>query len=279
MMPQTKRDDAPATVEVKPRSVGGVGAGAARRLVVTPADVAETLTLMPPAADDPTRHHPLPDRLIVTIDGPAGTGKSSTARSLARCLGVEFLDTGAMYRAAAWAALRAGVPLDNEAALLRVAGRTRFDFTDGATRVDGQDVAGAIRTPEVAGAASAIAVRPRLRKILVDRQRRMGRGGGVVMEGRDVGTVVFPRAPVKFFLDATPEERARRRWKELRAKGAAPRLGEILRSIRERDERDRTRAASPLRAAADAVVIDTTGYTLAEVGGLMLAEVRRRSRR
>lgn len=232
------------------------------------------------SASKPKKQKPgVPRGWVIAVDGPAGAGKSSAARGLARALGFRHIDTGAMYRAAAWAALRAGVPLDNEAALLRVAGRTRFDFTDGATRVDGQDVAGAIRTPEVAGAASAIAVRPRLRKILVDRQRRMGRGGGVVMEGRDVGTVVFPRAPVKFFLDATPEERARRRWKELRAKGAAPRLGEILRSIRERDERDRTRAASPLRAAADAVVIDTTGYTLAEVGGLMLAEVRRRSRR
>jgi len=144
--------------------------------------------------------------------------------------------------------------------------------------VDGVDVAGAIRTPEVAGAASAIAVRPRLRKILVDRQRRMGRGGGVVMEGRDVGTVVFPRAHVKFFLDATPEERARRRWKELRAKGPAPALAEILRSIRERDDRDRNRAASPLRAAADAVVVDTTTFPLKTVERMLLAEVRRRAR-
>lgn len=215
---------------------------------------------------------------VIAVDGPAGAGKSSAARGLARALGFRHIDTGAMYRAAAWAALRAGVSLDAERALVRVVGKTRFDFTDGATRVDGVDVAGAIRTPEVAGAASAIAVRPRLRKILVDRQRRMGRGGGVVMEGRDVGTVVFPRAHVKFFLDATPEERARRRWKELRAKGPAPALAEILRSIRERDDRDRNRAASPLRAAADAVVVDTTGYTLPEVGRLLLAEIRRKAR-
>lgn len=220
----------------------------------------------------------VPSRWVIAVDGPAGAGKSSAARGLARALGFRHIDTGAMYRAAAWAALRAGVPLDAERALIRVVGKTRFDFTDGATRVDGVDVAAAIRTPEVAGAASAIAVRPRLRKILVDRQRRMGRGGGVVMEGRDVGTVVFPRAHVKFFLDATPEERARRRWKELRAKGPAPTLAEILRSIRERDDRDRNRAASPLRAAADAVVVDTTGHTLPEVGRLLLAEIRRKAR-
>ncbi|HNI56083.1 MAG TPA: (d)CMP kinase, partial [Elusimicrobiota bacterium] len=123
----------------------------------------------------------VPTRWVIAVDGPAGAGKSSAARGLARTLGFRHIDTGAMYRAAAWAALRAGVPLDAEKALIRVVGKTRFDFTDGATRVDGVDVAGAIRTPEVAGAASAIAVRPRLRKILVDRQRRMGRGGGVVM--------------------------------------------------------------------------------------------------
>ncbi len=220
----------------------------------------------------------VPPRWVIAVDGPAGAGKSSAARGLARALGFRHIDTGAMYRAAAWAALRAGVPLDAEKALIRVVGKTRFDFTDGATRVDGVDVAGAIRTPEVAGAASAIAVRPRLRKILVDRQRRMGRGGGVVMEGRDVGTVVFPRAHVKFFLDATPEERARRRWKELRAKGPAPALAEILRSIRERDDRDRNRAASPLRAAADAVVVDTTTFPLKTVERMLLAEVRRRAR-
>lgn len=216
---------------------------------------------------------------VIAVDGPAGAGKSSAARGLARALGYRHVDTGAMYRAAAWAVLRAGSDPSRENAVMKVLIKTKFDFSDGKVEVDGRDAAGDIRTAEAGQAASRLAVLPRVRRLLVARQRRMGRGGGVVMEGRDVGTVVFPRARMKFFLDATPEERARRRWKELRAAGRRASLTAILTSIKERDERDRSRAVSPLRAAADAVVVDTTRLTLPRVRRVLLERVLQKARR
>lgn len=221
----------------------------------------------------------LPQRWVIAVDGPAGAGKSSAAQGLARALKFRHIDTGAMYRAAAWTVLQKKGSLTAPARVLRLLKDTVFDFSNGHTRVNGQDVRDAIRTPAVTRAASAIATLPAVRRLLVQRQRDMGRGGGVVMEGRDVGTVVFPRAPLKFFLDATPEERARRRWKELRANGQRASLPAIERAIRERDHRDRTRVISPLRAASDAVVIDSTGLSLAGVRRCLLNEFHRRAGR
>jgi cytidylate kinase len=220
--------------------------------------------------------------LTIAVDGPAGAGKSSAARGLARALRYRHIDTGAMYRAAAWGAWRAGLPLDDAAALLRGVRAQRYEFkeTNDGSRVllNGEDVTAHLRSPEAGQAASRLSIHPAVRRVLVDRQRRLARGGGVVMEGRDIGTVVLPRADVKFFLDATPEERGRRRWKELRAKGQRASLGKIIEDIRARDHRDRTRAASPLRAADDAVVIDTTGFSLPEVQQVLRTWVRRKTR-
>ncbi len=217
---------------------------------------------------------PFPRRWVLTVDGPAGAGKSTAAQGLAKALGYRHVDTGAMYRAAAWATLRAGVDASSSRALSGLLARTTFDFSKGGVRVNGVDVAAHIRTPEVTGAASAIAARPAVRRLLVRRQRQMGRGGGVVMEGRDIGTVVFPRADLKFFLDASPEERANRRWREIRKKGERADRAAIARAIRERDRRDRGRTMSPLRAAADAIVLDTTGCSVAETRRRMLRSLR-----
>ena len=222
-------------------------------------------------------------KLTIAVDGPAGAGKSSAARGLARALRYRHIDTGAMYRAAAWGAWKAGLPLDDAAALLRGVRAQRYEFKetkDGArVFLDGEDVTARLRSPEAGQAASQLSVHPAVRRVLVDRQRRLARGGGVVMEGRDIGTVVLPRADVKFFLDATPEERGRRRWRELRAKGRRASLKKIIDDIRARDHRDRTRAASPLRAADDAVVIDTTGFSLAEVQKILRDWVKRKTHR
>lgn len=221
--------------------------------------------------------------LTIAVDGPAGAGKSSAARGLARGMRYRHIDTGAMYRAAAWGAWKAGLPLEDEKALLRGVRAMRFEFQErggkSAVLLNGEDVTGHLRSPEAGQAASRLSVHPAVRRVLVNRQRRLARGGGVVMEGRDIGTVVLPRADVKFFLDATPEERGRRRWKELREKGQRGSLKKIVEDIRARDHRDRTRAASPLRAADDAVVIDTTGFSLAEVQSVLRAWVKEKTRR
>lgn len=221
--------------------------------------------------------------LAIAVDGPAGAGKSSAARGLARALRYRHIDTGAMYRAAAWGAWKSGLPLEDENALLRGVRAMRFEFRESERKplvfLDGEDVTAHLRSPEAGQAASRLSVHPAVRRVLVDRQRRLARGGGVVMEGRDIGTVVLPRADVKFFLDATPEERGRRRWNELREKGQRASLKKIVDDIRARDHRDRTRAASPLRAAEDAVVVDTTGFSLAEVQKILRAWVRKKTRR
>lgn len=215
---------------------------------------------------------------VIAVDGPAGAGKSSAAKGLAKTLGYRHIDTGAMYRAMAWAALDSKTDL-TAAALVRLARKTKFDFSNGGVSVNGTDVATAIRTAEVTSAASQIAVWGALRNVLVAKQRLMGRGGRVVMEGRDVGTVVFPKAPIKFFLDAQPEERARRRWRELRAAGKPAPYKTLLAAIRERDHRDRTRAVAPLKPALDAFVIDSTGLTLRQVQTLLLKLVKEKSKK
>ena len=212
-------------------------------------------------------------KIIVAIDGPAGAGKSTIARHLARHFGLLNLETGAMYRAFALKALRAALSLDDGAELERLAGNTILHLvpTAGENRVflDGEDVTAQLRNPEVTDAASRVSVFPVIRAWMVHMQQQMATGNGVVMEGRDIGTVVFPHAEVKIFLDAAPEVRGMRRFEQMGA-GQAGRQAdqqpqEVIRELRERDRRDRNRADSPLRPAEDAVVLDSTNMTLEEV--------------
>jgi cytidylate kinase len=206
-------------------------------------------------------------KMIVTIDGPAGAGKSTIARHLARHFGLLNLETGAMYRAFALKALRADVPLNQAKALEELAAETsiRLEAGDAENRVfvDGEDVTGLIRNPAVTDAASRVSVHPAIRAWMVKLQQQLGAAGGVVMEGRDIGTIVFPHAAVKIFLDAAPEVRGQRRFEQL---GPAPAVQpeEVVRDLRARDERDRNRADSPLKPAEDAVLLDSTNMTLDE---------------
>jgi cytidylate kinase len=213
--------------------------------------------------------------LIIAIDGPSGAGKGTVARAVAAALAYRHVDTGAMYRAVAWKAVHD----QDEDAVAALAARARIDVSDGAVTVDGHDVRQAIRTPEIDAAAAAVARQPRVRQVLIVQQREMGTGGGVVMEGRDIGTVVFPRADIKIYLDATPEERARRRAQD--PEHAAGRSGaavqEVAAALAARDRSDQTRAASPLALAADAVRIDTTGVPIDDVVVRVLELVRQRS--
>jgi cytidylate kinase len=207
--------------------------------------------------------------LIVAIDGPAGAGKSTVARGVAAHLGYLYIDTGAMYRAVALKALREQLALEDPAALADAAERAdiRLETASGGTRVwlDGEEVTSQIRTPEVTAAASRVSAVPGVRQEMVRRQRQWGREGGVVMEGRDIGTVVFPDAQVKVFLSASPEERARRRAAELAASGSAAPPELVLRQMQERDQRDSSRAASPLTPAPDAVLLNTDRLSATEV--------------
>ena len=205
--------------------------------------------------------------MIIAIDGPSGAGKGTVARGVAARLGYHHIDTGAMYRAVAWKALHDDIDLLDEEATAALAARAHFEIGDGMVRVDGHDVAQAIRTPKMDAASAAIARQPRVREALIARQRALGAGGGVVMEGRDIGTVVFPKADLKVFLDASPEERARRRASDPAhaAGGGAVAIQEVAIALEARDRSDRTRAASPLAKAADAVLIDTTGLSATEV--------------
>jgi CMP/dCMP kinase len=218
--------------------------------------------------------------LIIAIDGPVGSGKSTLARRVAALLGYIYIDTGAMYRSVALKALRRGISLDATEQLTSLAQQTRIDLRaqDGAQQVflDGEDVTAAIRRPDVAQAASKVAVVPGVRKVLVAEQRRAGERGRVVMEGRDIGSVVFPDAQLKIFLTASPEIRAERRWREHQQKGDAIDLARTLEEIHERDRRDRERKTSPLVRAQDAVVVDSTAMEPEEVARLVVLLAKER---
>ena len=207
-------------------------------------------------------------KVIVAIDGPAGAGKSTVARHLAKRFGLLNLETGAMYRAFALKALRTGLPLDESSGLESLAAQTtiRLEPGEDGNRVllDGEEVTGLIRNQTVTDAASQVSVWPAIRAWMVRMQQEMGARGGVVMEGRDIGTVVFPQAEVKIFLDAAPEVRGLRRFDQLGPKPSVQ-PQEVIRDLRARDERDRTRADSPLKPAPDAVLLDSTNLTLEEV--------------
>ena len=215
--------------------------------------------------------------MIITIDGPAGSGKSSAAKALARRLGFEFLDTGATYRAVALAALRAGLSAHSGAALAELLAHLCLEMPPGGqVLLDGEDVGGLIRTPEVTASSSELAAVPIVRQRLTELQRAIAAGRDLVCEGRDQGTVVFPDAGCKFFLTASPEERARRRQREMEARGELVDLVALRAALEVRDKRDAERDVAPMRPAGDAVLLNSTELSLDEVVERMEREVRAR---
>ncbi len=214
----------------------------------------------------------------MAIDGPAGAGKSTIARRIAERLGILYIDTGAMYRAVAYWAASVGVSFDDMHRLEQLALEADIQFTGGSSKVllNGNDVTLAIRAPEIGSAASKIAAVAGVRRALVEKQRAMSETSSVVMEGRDIGTAVFPGAEVKIFLDASQDARAARRLQDLALRGDAAGEGAVTAEIAERDRRDRTRAESPLVQAPDAVYVDSSGRTIEEVEALVLKVVRER---
>ena len=210
----------------------------------------------------------------IAIDGPSGAGKSTIAKAVAAKLGIDYIDTGAMYRAIGYKMQREGIGAEDTEKLRAMLESTDIDFTGGDIVLDGEVVNDAIRTPEMSRAASVCSAIPEVRAKLVDIQRGMGMKKSVIMDGRDIGTNVLRDAEYKFFLTASPEERAQRRYKELLEKGQEVSLAEVLADIKERDHRDSTRELNPLRKADDALEIDSTGLSIDEVTEKILKEVR-----
>jgi cytidylate kinase len=222
-------------------------------------------------------------RPVVAIDGPAGAGKSTVTKRVADELGYLLVDTGALYRAVALAALRAGVSWEDGSALGELAYRLVREravelgnqkSSGFAVKLRGEDVSSAIREPNVSQGASKVSAVPLVREALLDLQRQAGAGGAAVLEGRDIGTVVFPEAEAKFFLTASVDIRARRRFDELVARGAAPDLAEVQREVAERDLRDSTRPIAPLKQASDALIIDSSALSIDQVVARIVARVR-----
>ena len=215
-----------------------------------------------------------PHALIIAIDGPSGAGKGTVARTIAARLGYRYVDTGAMYRAVSWLAQEEGLDLHDRAAIAALADRAEFTL-DHRTIINGRDVTTAIRTPLIDEAAAIVARHAEVRAVLVRRQRDYGRNGGIVMEGRDIGSVVFPDADVKVYLDASPAERARRRAGDPAhtAGRESTAVDAVAHALEARDQSDRTRAASPLTRSADAIYVDTTGVPVEDVVAVVLAVV------
>jgi cytidylate kinase len=215
-------------------------------------------------------------RVVVAIDGPAGAGKSTIAKRLAARLGFTYIDTGAMYRAVALWGLRQGVDMGDMHRMEQLAIAAQIELAPGRIALNGEDITDAIRTAELSNGASKVSVIPGVRRALVAKQREMGARTSVVMEGRDIGTVVFPNADVKIFLDADPNERLRRRFEETKAKGEAVSESQLAAQMRERDQRDSTRADAPLSQAPDAIYLDSTAMSLDQVEEAILKIVRSR---
>ena len=234
------------------------------------------------AGSEDSRPNPKGNRLIIAIDGPSGADKSTLAKRLAKELGFIYLDTGAMYRALALKVLRQAVDLADDGRLGRLVDDTKIDLHDRAgtleVLLDGEDVGAQIRTPEVSQMASKVSALKKVRARMLQLQREMGQRGSVVAEGRDIGTVIFPQAEVKIYLDASPEERARRRYQELKAAGRQVDLPETLREIAERDKRDSERDIAPLCQAADALRVDSSAVDAEQVAALVLEQIKKQAK-
>jgi len=218
--------------------------------------------------------HAEADIPVIAVDGPAASGKGTIAAGAATALGFHLLDSGSLYRLVALKALENGIDVSAEVALADAAHRLDVTFSDGIIRLEGRDVGDAIREERVSAAASRVAVHPAVRSALLARQRAFRRPPGLVADGRDMGTVVFPDACLKVFVTASPEERARRRYKQLIEKGISSTIDSLLLDIRERDARDARRSVAPLVAAADAVVLDTTGVSIEDAVGFVVRRYR-----